>query len=330
MVRVNQNGTPDSTFNIGTGFGGTVTTITEDITNGKVYVGGIFTTFTGTSINRFLRLNPDGSRDTTFNIGTGFDSTIYDSKIQSDGKVIVGGAFRNYSGAPAQSLIRLNTDGSRDTTFNIGNGFSGTAQHVSDLIIDSSNKIVCIGTFTGFNGTVVGRIIRLNSDGSVDNTFSAGTGFDGFAYGGITQLPNGQYMVFGDFTSYNGTAKLRAARLNNNGTIDNSYVPSSIQNFVIDSAVDSQNRAYIMGQFNTVSGVTTVGIARLLSGGTYDSSYVTGGGFNIGQSTQYTKVMIENSGSILWAGGFTSYSGQTGVNRILRTDPNGKSLRSNT
>ena len=330
MVRVNQDGTPDSTFNIGTGFGGGINTITEDTSTGKVYVGGNFTTFTGTSINRFLRLNSDGSRDTTFNVGTGFDGTIYDSVVQSDGKVIAVGSFRNYQGSGAPQIARLNTDGSRDTTFSAGTGFSGSAQLVSNVIVDSNNKVLCVGTFTGYNGNTVGRIVRLNSDGSVDNTFSAGTGFNSFTYGGIHQLSNGQYMVFGDFTSYNGTGKIRAARLNNDGTIDNSYTPSSISNFVANSVIDSQNRAYIIGAFGSVSGVTTTGIARLTSGGTYDTSYVTGGGFNAGQSNLFPQVIIENSGSILWGGSFTTYSGQTGVNRILRTDPNGKSLRSFT
>jgi uncharacterized delta-60 repeat protein len=332
MVRVNQNGTPDSTFNIGTGFGAAVNTITEDPTTGKVYVGGQFTTFTGTTINRFLRLNSDGSRDTTFNVGTGFNSTVFDSKVQADGKVLVFGVFTTYTGSSNPGIIRLNTDGSKDTTFSAGTGFQGAAGSlVQRGIIDSNNKIVCVGQFTGYNGTAYGRIIRLNSDGSVDNTFNSGTGFNSFTYGGVHELPNGQYMVFGDFGSYSGISILRAARLNNNGTLDTTYVPSPIANAILGSTIDSQNRAYIVGAFSTVSGVSTIGIARLTSGGTYDNTYVTGGGFNAaGGTALYGKVLIEDSGSILWGSSFTSYSGQTGVNRILRTDPNGKSLRSNT
>jgi uncharacterized delta-60 repeat protein len=331
MVRVNQNGTPDSTFNIGTGFGGAVNTITEDTSTGKVYVGGVFTTFTGTTINRFLRLNSDGSRDTTFNVGTGFNATVYGSIVQSDNKVLVFGNFTNYSGAGYNRIVRLNTDGFVDTTFSAGTGFSipSGGVGVSNAIIDSNNKIVCVGQITGYNGTAIGNIIRLNSDGSVDNTFSAGTGFNSFTYGGVHQLSNGQYMVFGDYSSYNGTSRTRAARLNNNGTIDNTYTSSSIPNAILGSTVDSQNRAYLVGAFTNLSGVSTVGIGRLTSGGTYDSTYVTGGGFNAGGGgALFGKVLVENSGSILFGSAFTTYSGQTQVNRILRTDPNGKSLRS--
>ena len=331
LVRVNENGTRDTSFDIGSGFGNNaVFSVTEDISTSQIYVGGSFTLFTGTTINRFLRLNPDGSRDTSFNIGTGFGGgTVYDSKIQSDGKILVFGYFTTFTGSSNPGIIRLNTDGSKDLTFSAGTGFSG-AGLVTNGFIDNNNKIVCIGQFTGYNGTSYGRIVRLNSDGSVDNTFSAGTGFDTFTYGGIHQLSNGQYMVFGDFASYNGTSRLRAARLNYNGTLDTTYTPSTINNQVIGSALDSQNRAYITGGFTSVSGVTTLGIARLLSGGTYDTSYITGGGYNQAQGFLLPRVIIENSGSILWGGNFITYSGQTGINRILRTDTTGRSLRNNT
>lgn len=327
MVRVNENGTPDTSFNIGTGFNNAVRTFTDEPSTGKVYVGGDFTTFTGTGINRFVRLNSDGSRDLTFNIGTGFaGGPVYDAKLQSDGKIIVVGYFTTFTGTSVNGIVRLNTDGSRDTTFSAGTGFSPVNAMATNVLIDSTGQIVVVGQFTGYNGTSYGRIIRLNTDGSVDTTFSSGTGFNSFTYGGIHQLSTGQYNVFGDFTSYNGTSISRAARINSGGTIDNTYTPSSIQNFVYGSAIDSQDRAYIIGAFNNVSGVSTNGIARLTSGGTYDSTYVTGGGFNAGQSTAFPKVIIENSGNILWGGTFTTYSGQT-VNRILRTNQSGNSLR---
>jgi uncharacterized delta-60 repeat protein len=332
LVRVNENGTPDTSFNIGSGFNSDINSITEDTSTGKVYVGGNFTTFTGTSINRFVRLNTDGSRDTTFNIGTGFaGGRVYDSKVQSDGKVLVFGFFTSYTGTTNNGIIRLNTDGSVDTTFSAGTGFSPATAQVTNAIIDSSNKIVCVGQFTGYNGTNYNRIVRLNTDGSVDTTFSSGTGFNSFTYGGIHELPNGQYMVFGGFNAYSGVSINRGAvRLNSNGSRDTSYVPSVINNDILGSTLDNQNRAYLLGAFTTVSGVSTNFMTRLTSGGTLDTSYVIGTGLNISQNSPYPKILVENSGSILFAGTFTSYSGQTGVNRILRTDANGNSLRTNT
>jgi hypothetical protein len=88
-------------------------------------VFGDFTTYNGTSINRIVRLNTDGSIDNTFSIGTGFSNACYIGKLDSNGKLYVGGFFTSYNGTGANYIIRLNSDGSRDTTFNMGTGFDG-------------------------------------------------------------------------------------------------------------------------------------------------------------------------------------------------------------
>jgi hypothetical protein len=74
--------------------------------------GGGFTTFTGTTQNRLIRLNSDGSKDTSFNIGTGFDNTVSSIAIQTDGKILVGGNFTTYQGVSSLRNILLNSDGS--------------------------------------------------------------------------------------------------------------------------------------------------------------------------------------------------------------------------
>ncbi|USN57653.1 MAG: delta-60 repeat domain-containing protein [Candidatus Peribacteria bacterium] len=55
-------------------------------------VGGAFTSYDSSPANHLIRLNPDGSRDTTFNIGRGFlgNDTVYTTTLQPDGKIIVG------------------------------------------------------------------------------------------------------------------------------------------------------------------------------------------------------------------------------------------------
>jgi hypothetical protein len=185
-----------------------------------------------------------------------------------------------------------------------------------------------VGQFTGYNGSSGGYIVRLNSDGSVDNTFSAGTGFNSFTYGGINETSDGKYIVAGDFTSYNGTSRQRLARLNSDGTLDTGFTPSSINNFVGGITLDSQDRIYLYGAFSQVSGVTVGGIARFTSAGTYDNTFVVGTGLNpVGGDPRSGSPIIENSGNILYQGNFTTYSGQTGVNRILRVNTSGNSLR---
>jgi uncharacterized delta-60 repeat protein len=329
ITRINEDGSLDTTFSVGTGPNLQVFAIAEDTSTGKLYAGGAFQTFTGSTNNRFIRLNSDGSKDTTFNIGTGFNNPINTVKVQADGKLLAGGLFTTYTGGTYNRIIRLNSDASVDTTFSAGTGFSIVTGQFgpTDILVDSNSKILVVGQFTGYNGTSAGYIVRLNSDGSRDDTFSAGTGFNSFTYGGISETSDGKYIVAGEFSSYNGTSRQRLARLNSDGTLDTGFTPSSINNFVGGFALDSQDRIYLYGAFSQVSGVTVNGIARFTSAGTYDNTFIVGTGFTPTLGDPRNGIpMIENSGNILYTGNFTSYSGQT-VNRILRVNTSGNSLR---
>ncbi len=169
------DGTPDTTFstNIGSGFNNIVNAVAVQ-SDGKIVVGGQFTTINGAGSNRIARLNADGTPDTTFstNIGSGFDSDAYGVAIQSDGKIIVGGYFTTINGTPSSYIARLNADGTPDTTFstNIGSGFDSDAYGVA---IQSDGKIVVGGAFTSINGTGSNRIARLNVPTTPTATTSA-------------------------------------------------------------------------------------------------------------------------------------------------------------
>lgn len=121
-------GDNDPTFNptdIGFGFGdgangGVLTMAIQP--DGKIIIGGDFTTYNGTTRNRIARLNTDGSLDTTFNPGSGASHSIQTMVIQSDGKIIIGGVFTSYNGTARNCIARLNADGSLDATFNPGIG----------------------------------------------------------------------------------------------------------------------------------------------------------------------------------------------------------------
>jgi uncharacterized delta-60 repeat protein len=105
------------------------------------------------------------SIDSSFVYGTGFDEGVNVTKTQSDGKILVGGYFSWYNGTFAKRIIRLNTDGSVDTSFVYGSGFDAT---VWSIAIQSDDKILVAGEFMTYNGTSAKKIIRLNSDGSVN------------------------------------------------------------------------------------------------------------------------------------------------------------------
>jgi uncharacterized delta-60 repeat protein len=85
--------------------------------DGKIVVGGTFNTVSGVSYNNLCRINPNGSLDTSFNIGTGFNARVLTVVIQPDDKILVSGNFNTYSGFTSQGIIRLNADGTIDSTF---------------------------------------------------------------------------------------------------------------------------------------------------------------------------------------------------------------------
>src|SRR5581483_12146120 len=71
------------------------------------------------------RLNPDGTVDQTFNVGSGVNGPVYAMRIQADGKVLFGGDFTSVNGTPFNHIARVNSDGSLDLTFNSGSGADG-------------------------------------------------------------------------------------------------------------------------------------------------------------------------------------------------------------
>jgi hypothetical protein len=114
--------------------------------------------------------------------------------IQSDNKILVGGLFTAYSGVSRNRLVRLNVDGTIDNTFNIGSGVGSfntalyTSISVDQILIQSDGKILLFnGTrnqVQTYSASTIPWIttIRLNSDGSIDNTFNSGLGFTKATY----------------------------------------------------------------------------------------------------------------------------------------------------
>ncbi|MCB0540544.1 MAG: delta-60 repeat domain-containing protein, partial [Bacteroidetes bacterium] len=88
IARLNTDGSLDASFNPGSGFNSWTTSgaIQPD---GKIVIGGSFTTFNGNAANRIVRLAPDGTIDNSFNSQIGANSTINSVAIQGDGKILI-------------------------------------------------------------------------------------------------------------------------------------------------------------------------------------------------------------------------------------------------
>jgi uncharacterized delta-60 repeat protein len=259
IVRINQDGTTDATFNSGTGFDSIVNSITIQ-PNGQILVGGFFTTYNGGTANRIIRLNSDGSKDTSFVYGTGFNNTTNQILLLSNGQMYVSGSFNSYNGGFGNvNLIRLNSNGSKDTTFSSGvPNISG----LNALTLQSDNKLIVGGNFTTWAGNTAGGIIRLNTNGSVDTTFSSGTGFNSSVIS-TAIMSNGQILCGGQFTSYNGTTSNYIARLNSSGSYDTTWNIGSGFNFQVNSLSILNGQLYCAGAFTQFNGVNANRIISL-------------------------------------------------------------------
>lgn len=78
--------------------------------DGKVVIGGFFSQYGAASRNRIARLNPDGSLDTDFDLGTGANSSVETMAIQGDGSIVIGGHFTEIDGVEQNYLSRLSQD----------------------------------------------------------------------------------------------------------------------------------------------------------------------------------------------------------------------------
>ncbi|MCX6824097.1 MAG: DUF5011 domain-containing protein [candidate division SR1 bacterium] len=163
IVRLNTNGTKDASFLIGNGFAGQVVALALQ-GDGKVVAGGWFTSYSGSAVNYIVRLNSTGSKDTSFLIGSGFNSVVRSLKIQSDGKIIAGGMFTTYNGVTANGIIRLATNGINDGLFTVGSGFNYA---INALAIQNTNGILVGGNFTTYNGVAAGYLVSLYGDSDV-------------------------------------------------------------------------------------------------------------------------------------------------------------------
>lgn len=318
-----QQGKLDVTFNTfddglqGDGFDNTVRTVSLQ-SDGKLIVGGDYLNFNGSSAPYLCRLYPDGSMDTSFVLGTNFNGKIYSSLIQPDGKIILGGSFQTFNETNVGRLIRLNSDGSQDTSFDTSIAVSSGIIYAS--AIQSDGKVIIVGSFTKYNGTNAYRVARILVNGDLDPTFVTGTGASGLVEE-VQIQSDGKVLLAGSFVSFNEMTCNRIVRLNTDGSIDTTFT-NGIGFDNKTSALDIQfdGKILVGGTFSTYNGVTANRIIRLNTDGSIDASFNSGSGFsNDGVSV----IKIDPFGSIMVGGSFTGNYNGTAINRLVLLDSNG-------
>ena len=282
LVRLNQNGSLDNSFN-GNGKVFTDVSPSQDFgnsvalqSNGKIIVGGYSNTGSASNFSA-ARYNSDGSLDTTFNgSGTivtpvGDESDLaFSVLVQPDGKVILAG-YSIVNGNANFSLVRYNLDGTLDPSFGNGGkvftlaGTTGSAAFAAALQTDG--KIVVGGN--SFNSSFDFALVRYNANGTLDMSFGS-NGIVNTNLNGSDQInsliiqSNGKIVATGDTAllsqnSYN----YATVRYNSDGNLDTSWGNagkvitdvSGVEDRAKAVALDSSGKIVVAGQADGLSGV---------------------------------------------------------------------------
>ena len=305
LVRLNSDGSIDNTFDIGAGANNNIRSIILQ-PNGKIVVGGDFTTFNNNPQNRLVRLNTNGSVDNAFNIGSGANNYINTTVLQSDGKILVGGFFDIFNGISESRLVRLNSDGSIDNTFDTG---TGATYEVNSIAIQPDEKVIVGGYFTYFNEVAKQCLVRLNADGSIDNTFDIGLGANLGSIYSIIILPNHKIIIAGQFTAFNNVSINRLARLNIDGSVDNTFNIGSGVNVggtVFNMEVLGNGKILVGGWFTSFNDNFSNHLVRINADGSFDNTFQNN---PWGANESVYQIAVQADNKIIVGGDFSIFNG---------------------
>jgi uncharacterized delta-60 repeat protein len=279
--------------------------------DGKVLLGGNFTAInSGTTASdrarsRLARVDANGVVDPAFNPGA--SDIVLTLRLQSDGKILVGGGFTTLASSSRRFLGRLQSNGTLDATFN-----PNPDDWVRDVAIQPDGRLLVAGAFTNIAGSVRSFLARLNPNGSIDATFDARANAQ---VNTVLVQPDGRIVAGGFFTSIAGQPRTFLARLTSAGNLDSIFAVAD--NVVWSLALDTEGRITAGGTFATLSGGPRSRLGRLLAAGGLDTTW------NPGADNVVAALSIQADGKTVVGGNFAQLGGQARpfVGRIL---PNGQ------
>jgi uncharacterized delta-60 repeat protein len=308
FARLSADGSLDMTFDTASGFDAT-TIFAGSVgpaPGNEIIVGGQFTAYKNTPRVGLARLDPTtAALDMSYTAGAFSNGRVRAITLQTDGKAIIGGDFVAVNGTPIGNVARLHADGTLDTSFVT----KGTETTVRTLAVQSTGKILIGGDFSFYNGTSVfpGRLIRLNDDGSWDNTFQGqnatvndvavepddevvialgnilcrltvnGAATTCVAASGTIDVlalqPDGEILLGGSFTEYNGVTRPGLARVDENLSLDMSFDAAFAD--VRGLALQPDGKVLVAGGFAGYGSARHPGLARVHGDGSLDTSFDT-------------------------------------------------------
>ena len=235
-----------------------------------------------------------------------------------DGSFLVGGSFDWVNSSLIHNLVLMSKDGRpydpfdnriADYNFNLGTGANGG---VSRMKLLRSGKILILGQFSQFNGVARNQIARLNSDGTLDISFSSNISVSPGGFCGIEEQEDDRILIScqGSMT-VNGKVRTGLARLNPDGSLDELFHPSfsGLPNDNIPVRgfkLQSDGRIIVFGTFERVNGIRRRGVAQLDRHGCIEKAF--GCDFISGEFV-VAAADFQADSKILIGGNFTSVNG---------------------
>jgi uncharacterized delta-60 repeat protein len=277
--------------------------------DGKILIGGSFTTVLGVARNNIARLSTDGTLDTSFNPNAnGFVASI---ALQADGKILAGGFFANIGGQTRNNIARL------DATTGLADSFDPNANNaVESIAVQADGKILAGGFFNGANsigGQPRNRIARLDATTGLADSFdpNANSALGGSVLS-IALQADGKILAGGVFQSIGGQSRNNIARLDATTGLADLFDPNADAD-VFSIAVQADGRILAGGSFTNIGGQPRNFIARL------DATVGLADSFDPNANAAVLSIAVQADGKIL-AGGFLTNIGGQPRNNIARLD----------
>ncbi|HWN95568.1 MAG TPA: immunoglobulin domain-containing protein [Methylomirabilota bacterium] len=281
--------------------------------DGKILIGGYFYLVDGMGATNIARLNADGTLDSSFQASAPY--SVEKIAVLPSGSILIGGPFYSVNGTFRSGIAMLNTDGSIDASFN---PLPQVPAYVSSFLPQANGRVVIAGYFSIVDGVARTNVARLNSNGSLDASFDAGTGSNGEILA-LAAHTGGKILMGGNFGYFNGVPRNGIVRLNADGSVDSDFNSGTGANGTVDSiSVQSDGKILIGGGFRAFNGVSRHQVARLNTDGSLDLTFDPGEGPDALVKT----VLAQSDGKIVLGGGFIQVNGTT-QNRVARLNSDG-------
>lgn len=226
--------------------------------------------------------------------------------VQPDGKILVGGGFNNYAGSGKNNLVRLNSDGTVDASFNtLG---SGPNFLVNDMDLMPDGRILIAGNFHNYNSTMVSYVARLFADGTLDPGFTVPPNAINGAVNAIALHRNNSVVAAGDFFLCYGNSQPYITRFEHTGALDTTFlVGAGFNSNVFELLVLPDDRILVGGSFETYQNSPSGSIALLQPNGLLDTSMNNDPGLHGTQNSVRNLIALPD-GQILASGSFSHHN----------------------